>query len=408
MRLQGIGSAVEGDVHAVGHEIERLVGRRFQGDLELEVRACRHHILLGQAVAVDFGLVALFKVGVGKVRAFLIAISRIVCLFRVTVGREIHVEGAQGAAHGGYAAHGEEVAWRTVTHDAAPATRLYEVAVGNIMRVLRTEEMAHFMCDGGDDGTGKAARLLIARSHSTERSLTGKAARAVGYHQPDVVVELTDQVVDNGRAALADQRAGIVSYWIFRRILVHDEPFVLHNFQLNAHVLAVIFVQFRLYLFPPGAHGGGVAVSEVTEHLGRHEQRNAEAIHLAAVVNGLFHLCRLPLCGNCLPPQVGGSCKNALQRHGVLARGIDYTASFMVVGVRLLCLHGRGIKERKGGKHRACRDLKTMFHLNTAFSRFMGFGVFPEVPEYPDYPEQFGQSPPRPPHTSYNKKQSAW
>ena len=235
------------------------------------------------------------------------------------------------------------------------------------MRVLRTEEMAHFVCNGGDDGTGKAARLLIARCHSSKRGLSGKAARAVGNHQTDIVVELTDQGVDDGRAALADQRARIVSYWIFRRILVHDEPFVLHDFQLNAHVLAVIFVQFRLDLFPPGAHGGGVAVREVAEHLGRHEQRDAEAIHLAAVVNGLFHLCCLPLCGDCLPPQIGGSCKNALQRHGVLSRGIDYAASFMVVGVRLLCLHGRGIKERKGGKHRACRDLKTMFHLNIAF-----------------------------------------
>ena len=162
MRLQGIGASVEGDVHAVRNEIERLVGGRFQGDMELEVRSRRHHVLLGQAVAVDLGLVALFKVGVGKVRAFRIAISRIVCLFGVAVGREIHIEGTQGTAHGGDAAHSEEVARRTVAHDAASASGLYEIAVGNIVRVLRTEEMAHFMGNGGDDGTGKSARLLIA------------------------------------------------------------------------------------------------------------------------------------------------------------------------------------------------------------------------------------------------------
>ena len=350
MRLQGIGASVEGDVHAVGNEIERLVGGRFQGDMELEVRARGDHVLFGQAVAVDLGLVALFKVGVGKVRAFRVAISRIVCLFGVAVGREIHIEGTQGAAHGGDAAHSEEVARRTVAHDTASASGLYEIAVGNIVRVLRAEEMAHFMGDGGDDGTGKSARLLIARCRSAKSGLPGKAARAVGNHQSDVVTELTDEGVDDRRAALADQRARAVANGIFRGVLVHDEAVVFHKHQFDAHVVAVILIEFGFYPIPPCMHGGGVAVGEVAEHFGRHKQRDAEAIDFAAVENRFGGLGSLTLCDYCLPPMVSGACHYALQGHGVLARGIDYAASFMVVGMRLLRLQRRGANEQKSGK----------------------------------------------------------
>ena len=92
------------------------------------------------------------------------------------------------------------------------------------------------------------------------------------------------------------------------------------------------------------------AVGEVAEHFGRHKQRDAEAIDFAAVENRSGGLGSLTLCGYCLPPMVSGASHYALQGHGVLARGIDYAASFMVVGMRLLRLQRRGANEQKSGK----------------------------------------------------------
>ena len=83
---------------------------------------------------------------------------------------------------------------------------------------------------------------------------------------------------------------------------------------------------------------------------------------------------------------VSGACHYALQGHGVLARGIDYAASFMVVGMRLLRLQRRDTNEQKSGKGQGRRFAKQKFHLNIAFLSFMGLERCSDIPEHPEVP----------------------